>query len=244
LHTVDLAGTPVDLGGSWIHHPDGNPLSALAAELGVRVREGDPLPTLGAYDHGERRRLAQPELEALLGLAFDEFPSAAVALTEQFGPQASVAEAIDHFVGGLDLDPHATRRARQLMRADVEAQAADAAERQSLQWAWNEMEYGGEFFGDLPEGGYRSVVHPLASGLDVRLNSPVTDVTTSSTGATVRSADGTTYDATHVVIAVPLGVLKRGLALAAVPGRPGRGRGVHDGPRCVRCRGGADLPCL
>ena len=21
LHTVDLAGTPVDLGGSWIHHP-------------------------------------------------------------------------------------------------------------------------------------------------------------------------------------------------------------------------------
>ena len=25
LHTIDLAGTPVDLGGSWIHHPIGNP---------------------------------------------------------------------------------------------------------------------------------------------------------------------------------------------------------------------------
>jgi polyamine oxidase len=29
LHTVDLAGVPVDLGGSWIHHSIGNPLSAL-----------------------------------------------------------------------------------------------------------------------------------------------------------------------------------------------------------------------
>jgi len=25
LHTVDLAGSPVDLGGSWIHTPIGNP---------------------------------------------------------------------------------------------------------------------------------------------------------------------------------------------------------------------------
>jgi polyamine oxidase len=25
MHTVDLAGTPVDLGASWIRHPDGNP---------------------------------------------------------------------------------------------------------------------------------------------------------------------------------------------------------------------------
>lgn len=25
LHTIDLAGTPADLGGSWIHHTIGNP---------------------------------------------------------------------------------------------------------------------------------------------------------------------------------------------------------------------------
>src|SRR5262249_26802949 len=30
LHTVDLAGSPVDLGGSWIHTPVGNPMRAFA----------------------------------------------------------------------------------------------------------------------------------------------------------------------------------------------------------------------
>src|SRR4051794_35986727 len=35
LHTIDLAGMPVDLGGSWIHHPVGNPLRAFAAQAGV-----------------------------------------------------------------------------------------------------------------------------------------------------------------------------------------------------------------
>ena len=29
LHTVDVGGSPVDLGGSWIHMPDGNRSSAL-----------------------------------------------------------------------------------------------------------------------------------------------------------------------------------------------------------------------
>ena len=30
LHTEDLGGSSVDLGGSWMHHPDGNPLRAFA----------------------------------------------------------------------------------------------------------------------------------------------------------------------------------------------------------------------
>jgi len=35
LHTVDLAGTPVELGGSWIHHPIGNPLTAFCDDHGI-----------------------------------------------------------------------------------------------------------------------------------------------------------------------------------------------------------------
>ena len=52
LHTVDLAGSPVDLGGSWMHHPSGNPLRRFAREAGVDCRPGDPLPTLAAFDVG------------------------------------------------------------------------------------------------------------------------------------------------------------------------------------------------
>ncbi|MBI3217100.1 MAG: FAD-dependent oxidoreductase [Mycobacterium sp.] len=38
LHTIDLAGVPVDLGGSWIHHPIGNPLTSLCAEHRRRIQ--------------------------------------------------------------------------------------------------------------------------------------------------------------------------------------------------------------
>jgi monoamine oxidase len=35
LHTVNLAGSPVDLGGSWIHTPVGNPMRTFAQQAGI-----------------------------------------------------------------------------------------------------------------------------------------------------------------------------------------------------------------
>jgi phytoene dehydrogenase-like protein len=58
LHTIDLAGCPVDMGGSWIHHPIGNPMRAFADQVGVGCRDGDPLPEMAAFDFGESRRLS------------------------------------------------------------------------------------------------------------------------------------------------------------------------------------------
>ena len=57
LCTVDLAGVPVDLGGSWIHHPIGNPLSTLCDEYGLARGPGDPIPTFTAFDHPPVLRL-------------------------------------------------------------------------------------------------------------------------------------------------------------------------------------------
>ena len=42
LHTVDLAGVPVDLGGSWIHHPIGNPAVIALRRVRRRARPGRP----------------------------------------------------------------------------------------------------------------------------------------------------------------------------------------------------------
>src|SRR5215472_18095840 len=53
LYTVDLAGSPVDLGGSWIHTPVGNPMRAFAEHVGVPCRSANPLPELAGFDCGE-----------------------------------------------------------------------------------------------------------------------------------------------------------------------------------------------
>ena len=208
LHTIDLAGRSVDMGGSWIHHPIGNPLRAFADQVGVGCREGDPLPEMAAYDFGEGRRLSPAEVRAELSTLYEAFPAAIDRLQRELGPDASAAQGIDVFMAGADLSPAAARRARQGLRALIEGESADLPERQSLRWMWNEFEYGGGFFGDLPGGGYRSLVQAMAAGLDVRLNFDVAEIAVEPDGVSVRSAAGPAEDGSQVVVTVPLGVLK------------------------------------
>jgi polyamine oxidase len=210
LHTVNLAGSPVDLGGSWIHTPVGNPMRAFADQAGVRCRSANPLPELAGFDCGEGRRLSAAEVETNISMQLDDFPQARGRLLAELGPDASAADGIEAFVAGAGLAPDPARRARQGMRALVEGESADLAERQSLRWMWNEMEYGGHYFGDVPEGGYRRLVEAMAAGVDLRLGVDVADVACSADGVRVRGADGTSEDGSHVVVTVPLGVLKRG----------------------------------
>jgi monoamine oxidase len=209
LHTVDLAGSPVDLGGSWIHTPLGNPLRAFAQQAGVPCRNANPLPELAGFDCGEGRQLSAAEVEASLSMQLETFPAAVGRLLAELGPDASAAEGIEAFVAGSALTPGPAGRARQALRALVEAESADLSERQSLRWMWNEIEYGGHYFGDVPVGGYRRLVEAMATGVDLRLGVNVTEVARSASGVRVRTGDGTYEEGSHVVVTVPLGVLKR-----------------------------------
>ena len=222
LHTIDLAGSPVDMGGSWIHHPIGNPLRAFARQAGVPCRIGNPTSQLAGFDCYERRRLSPAEVKASLTMQFATFPKALDRLGVTLGPDASVADGIEAFVAAADLTAAQTRRARQALRALVEAEIADLSERQSLRWMWNEIEYGGDFFGDLPAGGYRSLVQAMATGVPVRLGTEVAEVVLSASGVRVLTADGAVEEGSHVVVTVPLGVLKGGALRFSPPLPPER----------------------
>jgi polyamine oxidase len=210
LHTADLAGSPVDLGGSWIHMPAGNPMSAFAQQSGVRRRSADPVPEMAGFDCAEGRRLSAAEAEAVLSLYLEAFPESAGRLAAEIGPDASAAEGIEAFVAAAGLAPSPARRARQMLYAAIEGESACRAECQSLRWMWNELEYGGNFFGDVPDGGYRRLVDAMAAGVDLRLGVEVAEVVTSADGVRVLATGGTSEEGSHVVVAVPLGVLKRG----------------------------------
>jgi polyamine oxidase len=210
LHTVDVGGCPVDLGGSWIQMPDGNPLTAFARLAGVPCRSADPLPEMAGFDCGEGRRLSAAETSELLGQYVEGFPEAAAELLAGLGPDASMAEAIEAFVAAAGRPPGWARRVRQMLYAGIEAESADLAGRQSLRWMWNEQEYGGSYFGDAPDGGYRRLADAMASGVDVRLGRPVSEIALSPDEVQVATADGRAEEGSHVVVTVPLGVLKRG----------------------------------
>jgi polyamine oxidase len=208
LHTADLGGSPVELGGSWIHMPDGNPMRAFARLAGVPCVSANPLPEMAAFDGREGRRLSAAETGDLLGL-FDEFPDAVDGLRAQFGPDASAADAIEAFVAAGQA-PGPAARARQLLYAYIEADSASLTTQQSLRWMWTELEYDGDYFGDAPDGGYRRLVNAMASGVDVRLGRPVSEVAVRAGGVRVVTADGSVEEGSHAVVALPLGVLKDG----------------------------------
>jgi monoamine oxidase len=210
LHTIDLAGSPVDMGGSWIHTPAGNPMRAFADAAGIACRAANPMAELAGFDCAEGRRLTAAEAEDSLTLQMEEFPEAVGRLSDMLGPDATAADGIEAFVAGAGLAAGPARRARQALHALIEAESADLAARQSLRWMWNELEYDGHYFGDVPDGGYRQVAEAMARGVDVRLGAEVTEVAVSADGVALRCADGTTEEGSHAVVTVPLGVLKRG----------------------------------
>jgi hypothetical protein len=62
---------------------------------------------------------------------------------------------------------------------------------------WNELEYGGSYFGDVPAGGYRRLMDAMVSDVDVRLGRSVTEIEASAgRDAPVRWALGMLAEAT------------------------------------------------
>ena len=127
----------------------------------------------------------------------DAFEEAVDTLRDQLGPDATALDAIETFIAERGFVGADARRARQGLLAEIEADAADTADNQSLRWFGYEEEFEGDLFGDLPRDGYRSVVEVLAAGLDITFNAEVVSVQIDTDGIRVTCADGSVETGTH-----------------------------------------------
>src|SRR5262249_43406815 len=59
----------------------------------------------------------------------------------------------------------------------------------------------------MPRGGYKTVVDHLAKGLDIHTSQPVRRIEQSSETVTVHAGEHT-FEGTHAIVTVPLGVMK------------------------------------
>jgi polyamine oxidase len=226
LLTVDLGGSAVDLGGAWIHTPDGNPLSALADLLGVTRTPVDFLEDALLIDAEGTSAALAPILPTT-----DAFYEWLDRERGAIGTGLSLADAIDHFVSASD--PHDPRRSaltRQFLRALVAAEDAWPPEQVSARdYPPNTLEYGGSSLGDFPDGGYRQILDALAEGLDVRTSQPVREIAVGHQGVGVLLGGGSQIlEGSHVIVTAPLGVLKDADAIRFVPELPPDRRGAID----------------
>lgn len=195
---------PMDLGASWVHGMDGNPVTELAEAIGAEL-----VPT--SYDSTMLH--ISPALKAM-GVrdrgteAAEKIFAKAMKWAERRDSDTSVQRAIDAVAPSSSLN--AARRA-QLdfhLNATYEQEYSGSTRNMSA-WTMDEVEV---FDGEdaLFPGGYGQIIDHLAEGLDIRLNKVVTRVTAGDTGATLTFADGATLAADDVLVTVPLGVLKAG----------------------------------
>ncbi len=192
IHTSTIGSQPVDLGASWIHGIDGNPLVALAEQAGaerfatdddsIAVRDIDG-ETIGADALDEAR-------DRLLGAVADGGPS--------------VGEAAD--VGGRTLTADERTLLRYALASEIEHEfAADAG-----QLSIAAIDEGEEFPGgdEIVPRGFRQLLTPLLGGYEVRTSTPVARIAHDANGIVVTTDMGETIAADRVLVTVPLGVLQ------------------------------------
>ncbi|MBO0841820.1 MAG: FAD-dependent oxidoreductase [Nocardioides sp.] len=207
LRTVEVDGHVADLGGAWIHHPDDNVLTEWAALAGVPVVADSSGTGFTGADLGERRTLTAAELA---GTGYAVFGPVSEQVRRDLAagrPDTSAAAAVDAYLRTTALTGPDHDRMRQLMAAMVEQDGAGPFDDISARWALTEDMFVGDVVDDLPVGGYRSLLAPLAARSSIRQGHPVRRIVRTDDGVTVEG-DGWAEHGTHAVVTVPLGVLK------------------------------------
>jgi len=206
VFTDTQLGLPLDLGASWIHGIDGNPIMALA--------RADDVPTaVTRYGNDatygpDGERLGERAVRAL-GRDLRYFLSEIEDPREDLDTDISLGAAIDGVIArDGDWTPDELRGLDYSVNTVLEHEYSGDVHDLSLFW-WDA---GSEYNGDdvlFPETGYRWLPDLLADGLDVRTGQVVTHVAWDSTGASV-VASGEALPCAHVVVTLPLGVLQSG----------------------------------
>ena len=202
---------PVDLGASWIHGIEGNPITRLAAENGIDLSATD-YDNASVLFHGSAE--AAPNRDGLVRGFW--------ALARR-RPNAPLRAVYERYAASLsDSDRHVLAY---VLNTAVEHEfGADIAD-----LSFRSVNGGEEFAGHdaVFAAGYRQIVDGLAEGLDIRLEHPVTEVDYAGPGVVLRTASGTPFEAAVAVVTVPLGVLKAG-SLVFRPDLPRRTRRAID----------------
>lgn len=204
IWTVQLGSGRIDLGGSWVHNPVGNPVAEALSAAGVRTHNDGPFFSRMAVWSGGW--LDAPDATALTAAVQADWDpaeaKAALPDTDRY------TDGVEWYLTDRELDG----RVRELARFGLNGMGGAlmigaVPDRISLSGAAAYRETGG---GNLvPVGGYARLIDQLSTGLEIRLDTPVTRIEHGGDRVVVRSAIGD-LEGDRVIVTVPLGVLREG----------------------------------
>ena len=217
--TDDSLGVPLDLGGSWVHGVEGNPLALWCDKLGVPLVEshGDRLliddrATAPTRD-GQRREATQGNMAFHAAIDWASWRSQ--ALEPVRGPRSiSVKEAVEPLLHAPWLPEIDRLVVATFVEMSEGVQGATWDAIAAEEWFPTEgLERNAQ-----PKGGFGTLVRDALNGLSVRFDAPVQRIAWSDSGVTAILSSGEKIEADRAVISVPLGLLRAGLpALDPLP---------------------------
>ena len=227
--TSSEMASPVDLGASWLHTGAQNPLASLARQSGVRFDVTD-YQTATTYDLSAESARARPfasiypntdldrRLNQTLGLPYLRWWIGRVFAAA--GSGRSVGDVWRAAIVGK-VDPLVEGAYRLMLETTFAAPLDDIAVESLFQNREGIANH--EWF---MTGGMQRFADYLATGLDIRLATRVTEIGWDAAGALVNTeAESIACDA--VVLTVSIGLLKSG-AIRLTPGLPQRHRDALD----------------
>lgn len=210
IWTDHTLGVPCDLGASWIHRAQGNPLTSWSRALGIRLL---PWPRGRTYffEDGRHRSFAGLLWEARRGMAHAVMAFSRTYLSLRtrnllgLNGDASLGAVFRPVLA----HPHLRMLDRRLLAwllAMVEAVHSATADRLSM------LDSGLAEFRHLnlmPIGGFEPLIQNVSTGLDIRWKIEVNKIAYGNRGVVAVTTRGT-FSGDIAVVAVPLGVLKSG----------------------------------
>lgn len=203
MWTDSSLGVPLDLGASWIHGVNGNPITKLAKQFGVKtVPTDDENSIMFNADGSEHSDVEWEETESL----FEEIYEEVALMQEETESDTSLQDAFDAVLSEYDLSDEQMRRLNYYAYLGTSLEYGADMNDLSL-WEWDQdEEFGGEEV--IFPGGYNQITNVLAKGLDIRLETVVKTIRYGDDGVVVETTAGD-FVADQAVVTFPLGVLKQ-----------------------------------
>ncbi|HEY9701112.1 MAG TPA: FAD-dependent oxidoreductase, partial [Allocoleopsis sp.] len=213
IFTDKSLGFPVDLGASWIHGVNGNPITKLAQQFNINTK-------LTNYDNNaiynsQGKIISRQQLNPSYTL-YKQVIKQLESLGEKLDYDISVAEGIKRILKNKNLNPEQKRLLFWYVEQELTLDLATDLENISL-WELNQDQ---GFDGDdyLFPNGYEQIINKLAEGIDIKLGHKVTEIKYNERKVEVKTTQGD-FTGDAAIITLPLGVLKSNSIIFS-PGLP------------------------
>lgn len=217
LSSIHPWGATLELGASWIHGVNNNPIAELAKNLNLQLITTVynhqcatcRFSSIALYD-SKGKRLEKSLVDQLEALTKQFLNHILFLSKDSVSCYSSIQQALDKFITAQKVPENLIVPFHYLVLITTSFEHAGDMERMSILEYDNYAKQGPSGDNVLIAQGYSQLISALAKNSSIILKQKVNKIAYSPDAVTVFTESGKQYKAQHAIVTVPIGILKRG----------------------------------